>query len=361
MAALDRIVNVNITLAESPVQSQPFDTILVLAQDERLTDRVHYVTSVDDLLEIDGSILPEDPIYGMVRTAFRQENPPEFLYLGRWGDLETAADALDACNDYTSKTAGFERFYGVVTTSRDIGDILAIAEWVEDHDRFFLSVTDDPVAPTSDTDDDISLQVAGDYFRTVPLFHTKAATEFLDVALMVDRFHYTPGNEGWALASLRDVTPDSFSNPERNFLQGKNATTFEAFRNKSVTQGGKVAAGEWADIIRYIDYLAESIRVDTSTVLIRRANGPMRGKTPFTDSGISIIESTLRATLQRQVGAGLAEPERDSDGNEVPSFEVTVPRSLDIRDKHTRKLKDVFFSARIEGAIYATDIKGYLE
>ena len=70
----------------------------------------------------------------------------------------------------------------------------------------------------------------------------------------------------------------------RSFLRH----TFERFRNVSITQNGKVAAGEWIDVIRFRDWLQEEITVNVFNALVNS------DKVPYTDDGIAIIETQIR-------------------------------------------------------------------
>lgn len=78
---------------------------------------------------------------------------------------------------------------------------------------------------------------------------------------------------------------------EYNAIKAKNGNTFEKFRNVTITQNGKVAAGEWIDVIRFRDWLVDTIQTEEFSMLINR------DKLPFLDSGIGLVESTLNAVL----------------------------------------------------------------
>ena len=57
------------------------------------------------------------------------------------------------------------------------------------------------------------------------------------------------------------VTSTFLNETTFNNIYGKNGNTFEPFRNISITQNGKVAGGEWIDVIRFRDWLCEEIKV----------------------------------------------------------------------------------------------------
>jgi hypothetical protein len=124
-----------------------------------------------------------------------------------------------------------------------------------------------------------------------------------------------------------------------------------------LTQNGKVAAGEWIDVIRFRDWLEEEIKVNVVTAMINR------NKVPYTDAGIAIIEAAIRQALARgQATGGIAPTEYDENGNENLGYTVTVPLAATIspNQKASRILEDVQFTARLAGAIHVVEIDGSL-
>ena len=125
----------------------------------------------------------------------------------------------------------------------------------------------------------------------------------------------------------------------------------------SITQNGKVAAGEWIDVIRFRDWLEEEIKVNVFNLLINR------DKVPYTDAGIAAIEARIRQALELgQTRGGIAPTEYDEDGNENPGYVLTVPlaSSISANQKASRVLTDVRFTARLAGAIHVVEITGSL-
>ena len=59
---------------------------------------------------------------------------------------------------------------------------------------------------------------------------------------------------------------------------------------------------------------------------------------------------------------GIAPAEVDIEGNLVPSYTIQVPLSMTIspNDKANRILRDVYFTARLAGAIHVVQIQGTL-
>lgn len=171
-------------------------------------------------------------------------------------------------------------------------------------------------------------------------------------------FTVYPGGETWANKKLSGITYDGLTETEYVAVTKKGYNTFERFADSvSITQNGKVAAGEWIDVIRFRDWLTETIKTEEFTMLINRE------KLPYTDAGIAMVESVLNKVLQLgQTRGGIAPTEYDEDGNKIVGYKISVPlaSSISANVKAKRVLQDVSFVARLAGAIHAVEIKGSL-
>ncbi len=249
-------------------------------------------------------------------------------------------------------------WYGCAVTSRVQADIIAAADWTEGQRKLFGTAIAEPgakdAAVTTDTG---SKLMNGNYYRTHWWYHADAATDYPEVAIMARCFAIDPGGETWANKKLAGITTDALTDTEYNAVTKKNGNTFEKFRNVTITQNGKVAAGEWIDVIRFRDWLQEEISVRIFNRLINS------DKIPYTDGGIAIIENQIRGALKLgQQRGGIAPSEFDDENNENPGFVVTVPLNYNIStvDKGNRILNDVKFTARLAGAIHVVNVKGSL-
>lgn len=268
------------------------------------------------------------------------------------GGTQSIAEAM------ASITASDGDFYGVALTSRNQSDILAMADWTEAHEKIFGTAVSEVNAYNADaTDDTLSKLKAANYYRTFAFYHADADKDFPECAVMARCFAIEPGGETWALKKLAAVTVDNLNETQYNAIKAKNGNTFERFRNVSITQNGKTAAGEWIDVIRFRDWLTEEIRLNVFNVLINN------DKVPYTDGGIALIESQVRAALLKgQRRGGIAPTEYTDDGDTNLGFTVSVPRASEIsaNTKASRILEDVRFTARLAGAIHVVKVEGSL-
>lgn len=288
------------------------------------------------------------------------KNPGTAFSVKVTNNLQTAMD--DTTESITLSMAKIvtsdSDFYGVALASRTDEDILAMAEWAEANEKLFGTATAADGAKNSEVTTDIGSQLkAKNYYRTFWFYHALAAEEYPECAIMARCFAIDPGGETWANKQLSSITTDGLSETDALAVQGKNGNTFEAFRNISITQNGKVAAGEWIDVIRFRDWLAEEIKVNVFNLLINR------DKVPYTDAGIAAVEAAVRSALTLgQTRGGIAPTEYDESENKNLGFTVSVPLASTIspNQKALRILNDVKFTARLAGAIHVVNITGNL-
>ena len=140
-------------------------------------------------------------------------------------------------------------------------------------------------------------------------------------------------------------------------LSDANLNYFITVGNKNISMNGKVIGDEWADVIRFRDWLKNDMQVRVVNLFITRP------KVPFTDSGIGLVQNQMLASLKagQDVG-GIAEEEFDEDGNSIPGYTTSVPlaASLTASQRASRKLINCKFKARLAGAIHVAELTGSL-
>lgn len=249
-------------------------------------------------------------------------------------------------------------WYVLHLTERTQSRVQDAAAWVEANDKLFGTSSAQADILNAGLSTDV-ISVLGDtqYYRTFALYHSKADTEFADVAWSCRVLPIQPGAETWALKRVASVTPDKLSATNRNTIFAKGGNTLEYYQPTiALTNTGKVVAGEWIDIIRFRDWLKDTIQTNIVQMMINR------DKIPYTDQGIQLVVNKLRESLRRgQEVGGIAPDEKDADGNDVPGFIITAPLSSEVDDvtKASRVLT-ISFNARIAGAIHVTNITGAL-
>lgn len=276
----------------------------------------------------------------------------------QWGTISPLVAASAVADDLNAIANEDQSWYGLVMVERLKQTQLDAAEWTEANDRLFITATDEAgVLDAGVTTDLISVLKNTRYFRTAALFHTNAATEYPDAAWAARVFTIQPGAETWALKGLASVTPSPLTGTQKQTVANKGGNTFEFYQSQiALTNPGKVASGEWIDVIRFRDWLKDTIQVNMVQMMINR------DKVPYTDAGIQLCVNNLRKSLQEgQNVGGIAPDELDANNNTVPGFVITYPRSVELAPsiKASRTLS-LGFTARLAGAIHIVEITGAL-
>ena len=334
---ISRISKINVSLHTSGITELGFSTIMVIGTHTIGTGRVLTYTDTDQMLE-DG-FKDTDAVYKAVSAAFSQIPRPAQVKVGKWDGKEAIADALAAIRNED------DDFYGI-----------ALADRTVDNTKLFCTATADVNAKDAAQSTDILSQLqAKNYFRTASWYHALAADEYPDVAIMAKCFAITPGGETWADRELASITADNLTETEYIAITKKSGNTFEKCRNTSITQNGKVAAGEWIDIIRFRDWIQEKMAVRILSLLINS------NKIGYIDPDLTKIDNVMKGVLQEgQDNGGIAPTEYTEDGTANLGWVTSVPlaSSIDTNTKASRELKGVTFMARLAGAIHVVEVNG---
>lgn len=267
---------------------------------------------------------------------------------GLSSNLSMALDAVT--EDWEDSIVAVEgvtnEWYVLSADSHVDADILDIAAAIETRDKVYCYSTSASAVKTNSTSDIMSQVKALSYDRTFGMWNALADTAYPECAWVGYFAPQQPGSTHWCFKTLSGVTADVLTSAEANYIKGKNGTTYESVAGRSVTVGGKVASGEWNDVIILVDWLKARMQ---EGIWFQQINTKKLG---YTAKGAAVIEAEVRRVLAEgiQVG-GLADS---------PAPVVTVPNVLNIPAavRATRVLPDVTFSARLAGAILYTTING---
>ncbi len=133
---------------------------------------------------------------------------------------------------------------------------------------------------------------------------------------------------------------------EINTALEKNANIYTSIAGVHITQDGTLGNGEFIDVTRGIDWLTTRIQQLVFMELINN------DKIAYTNAGIQLVVSKVKAALQEGVDRGLL--------RELGEDAVSAPNVEDISDtaKGNRLLPDINWTVELAGAIHETQING---
>ena len=324
------------------------------------------VESYASLAEVLAVYIDTDPEYLAAQAYFAQGdvNP---LMIGWKKSSESYSQALTAISGFR------DDFYAIAIQSNDLAIQTAFATSIlglaGEKIAFFRTSDANTLNSGSSTDIASVLKANdNDYVHVTYHYNTYSGTNtaglFPEMAYMgvilaiTESPTFAPGSFAWHNQAVKGITSSfnpingkkSFTQTERNVLEAKNADAFEDDGENKRSLGGKMAGGEWGEVIHGTAWLKTRIGEDMYQLLVTKADAQQ--KVTFDVKGIKEVEQTLRSRLLLAVQSDFI----DSD------FTVSVPKLEETlaADRANRILKDVKFTARLKGAVKFIDVKGTL-
>lgn len=239
-------------------------------------------------------------------------------------------------------------WYGLILDSNGKAEVVAAAAWAETNKKLFAYQTSDYEVGSGATADVMSTLAGSSYDYSIGFYNGKNESDYTGAAMLGNRFPYDPGSDTWAYKTLSGIAVDdlvSCSSTRQGQILGKKGNIYTTVAGLNVTQYGKMASGEWADTIRFLDWLNAEVTIRVFAAL---ANNQ---KIPYTNAGVDVVKSVILGALQDGEKRG---------GLVIGSSTVTAPDVADIStaDKNSRILPDVEFTALLAGAIHTVQISG---
>lgn len=320
----------------------------------------------------------DDPISFCVKLS--KEGTPDVLYAfvvsypnagdeGEEGDdvqpLNTPETELEDIATTIQRAMSTNGWYVLCTAGVDPAEYENIATLVETQEKMFC-YTELGFFGAGEGGEN-KPAVSNIYYRTMGIYGRERTNQddedvpeennYINVAWAAKWLNYESGSETSAFKALSTVYPSELTTAEIKALEAGDLNYFVTIGSKNLAMNGKTRAGEWADVIRFRDWLKNDIQLRVVSLF---ASNP---KVPYTDAGIALVQNQMIAALKagQDVG-GIAESEFDEDGNEIPGYTTSVPlaSSLSSAQKTSRKLTNCTFKAKLTGAIHFAEIAGSL-
>lgn len=332
--------------------------VSVASNEEIAADLVALINDVDSLVPVtatdnlDGTFEIESDV--STYEFILQVSPVDAMVIQKGLIIQPYTPSTSVVTDLETIQAVNDDWYALACTDRTVATVAAIAAWIETQTKIFGTASSDSniidFPPGSGTGYD-STSIAYQFFnlgytRSFVMYHQDSDSDYPECAWFSDVLPLVPGSETWAFKQLANISYTDLSSTEQNNAFLKNSNTYQYIGGVGITQRGTVGVGEYIDIIRGVDWLTSTIQTYVYSILI---NNP---KIPYTDSGITAVESQIRRALQQGI-----------DNNFIasdPPYQIFVPTAASVPaiDKANRILKNVKFNATLAGAIQAISITG---
>jgi hypothetical protein len=213
--------------------------------------------------------------------------------IATYSSSETLVSAIQACRDER------DDWYGIATYSHLEADILAVAAYIETVHRIYGYSTGAAGVITTGTTDVVAQLKALTRARSFGLYDSEAGsvaqpvatTTFGEMGWIGGLFPTDPGAATWMFKTISGIAPDNLTSTQSTNARNKNCNVYETIQGVNLVREGQMASGEYIDIIRGADWLEARME---ERIFSRLVNLP---KIPFTDHGVAIIESEVRAQL----------------------------------------------------------------
>jgi hypothetical protein len=239
-------------------------------------------------------------------------------------------------------------WYGLALDNSSVAEATPAALFVESNKKIALFTNSDwGCYDAATTTDLLSVLKTAAYARSGGIVSKKELLAYSGPALMAKQFAGAkPGQDTWMFKTLATVTADEYSASERTAILDKKGNLYSPTSGINITEEGTSGAGEFLDIVRFIDWQVAEIQFRVFTFFVNNK------KVAYTDLGLKALEKVIKSAL----GAGA-----DQDGLERDTIVVSLvmTANVDPATKAARKATGTF-SATLQGAIHHLELQGTL-
>lgn len=279
------------------------------------------------------TLYPEDSeVYAAASKLFAQDEPPKKIAV-----ISQSAFSAESMDNLATK--GWRQLVLVGTHA----DVAQIAEYVEGSEKLmlFAGVSDNAKLET------LYSSVKG-FDRT---FIVYSETDENAVAAVVGATSgRMAGSFTYKNMKIKGVEPDDLSALQLEAIHAKGAVAIVEKVGDVVTSEGKVASGQYADIVDSKDFVIQNIEYKTQKVF---NNNP---KVPYTNKGIAMLETATIEALKTAYNNGMIAD--NEDGTPAYSTKFALRSETSEVDRATRHYPYGTFTFALSGAIHDCIVNG---
>jgi len=247
--------------------------------------------------------------------------------------------------DLAAIAAENSEWYGVVLADdQGAATITAAAAWCAPNKKILVAGSQDSAIKAAGSADVASVVAATSNNYATIAYHSRAGHECIGGAVLGMFFARNPGAVVLAGKTLVGITADQLTNTEFNYIKTKKALSYTSFGSLSLLQEGRMAGGQWADVVRDMDWFEATARGALVDAIASN------DKLPYTDVGAAVLSGVLRSCLQRAESAGVF----------ASGWSVSVPAvsSVSPADKSNRIYRTLKYYAVLAGGIQSLGVGG---
>lgn len=277
-------------------------------------------------------------VYKAANTIFMQDNAPEKIAV--CASESTAAvwlgDVANTGKDWRQLIVVTES----TTAATAVSSIMAAVETL-DNKIYFADL---------ETDDTTQLSVSN-INRTV-LFYCDAASDCPSpaAALVGATAGKKAGSFTYKNLILKGLQGQNLTETELRAIHSKGGITFVTKAGDNVTSEGKVAGGEYIDIIDSKDYIIQNIVYQTQKTLNAAE------KVPYDNNGIALLENVCVNVMREAYNNGIIAT--NADGTAAYAVSYAAREDTEASDRAARKYVGGKFAFALAGAIHEAEIVG---
>jgi hypothetical protein len=270
--------------------------------------------------------------YTTANTIFSQNNAPEKVAI-----LKATTITAETIAPYMGKN------WRQIVNASPVADGATLAAYVETTDRtLFLNVA------TVDALKTLYGKVK-EYDRTFICYHTDTTLN-VAAAVVGATAGYAAGSITYKNIILKGVPALDLSDTEIDEIHANGAITVLEKAGDIVTSEGKVAGGEYMDVIDSQDYVIQSIEYKVQKIFNTNK------KVPYTNAGIGMLETAVLGVLVNAYNNGIIA--EGDDGKPIYTVDFALRSETTAEDRTARKYPYGKFSFELAGAIHNAEITG---
>lgn len=327
-------VKVKIDLAK-PIGQLGFGVPLILVENADSAVAYTTVNNVDEIVE--AGLAKTGVAYKAAHLLYSQKNAPKQVAV-----CAVTGTATEALADSLLVDKGWRQLI-VVSDGGSASTPSAISKLVEEMDgkMYFAGL---------EADDSTTIDVTG--LRRTILFYCTATAECpVPVAALVgEAAGRAAGSFTYKNLILTGIHAQELTETAIDAIHKKGGITFVSKAGDNVVSEGKVAGGEYIDIIDCEDYIIQQLAYKTQKVLNTSS------KVAFDNNGIGLLESVAVDVLHGAYNQGMINTKPDG----TPDYQVTYAKREDTSDtdRANRSYLGGTFSFSLAGAIHEVEITG---